>query len=173
MRFNPKDALLLLALCGLALDASSAQQNIPKGKSSDASAWVTGGNAGRERNPIPSRMLGTDDGLSVIAAALESRAHLGFKPDCSHLVHAIYERAGFQYSYVSSSDLYTGINEFQRVKHPQPGDLVVWPGHVGIVINPAQHLFFSTLHSGPGVDSYNAPYWRGRGRARFYRYIKL
>jgi hypothetical protein len=173
MRFNRKSTLLFLTLCGLALDTSSAQQNIQKEKSSEASARVARGNAGRARNPVASRLLGPDDGLSVIAAALESRVHLRFKPDCSHLVHAIYERAGFPYSYVSSSDLYNGIYEFQRVIRPQPGDLVVWPGHVGIVINPAQHFFFSALRSGLGIDSYNAPYWRERGRARFYRYIKL
>jgi cell wall-associated NlpC family hydrolase len=116
--------------------------------------------------------LTTDDGLSVIAAALDSRVRLYSGNDCSHLVHAIYERAGFPYSYVSSSALYAGTKEFQRVKRAQPGDLVVWPGHVGIVVNPARHEFFSTLSSGPGIDTYDAPYWKQRGRLRFYRHIK-
>ena len=104
-----------------------------------------------------SRSLTTDDGLSVIAAALDSRVRLYSGNDCSHLVHAIYARAGFPYSYVSSSALYAGTKEFQRVKRAQPGDLVVWPGHVGIVVNPARHEFFSTLSSGPGIDTYDAP----------------
>jgi hypothetical protein len=43
---------------------------------------------------------------------------------------------------------------------------------VGIVVNPAQHVFFSRLSSGPGIDAYNAPYWKDRGQARFYRYVK-
>jgi hypothetical protein len=28
------------------------------------------------------------------------------------------------------------------------------------------------LHSGPGVDSYDSPYWRQRGQPRFFRYLK-
>jgi len=39
-------------------------------------------------------------------------------------------------------------------------------------VNPAQHSFFSVLHSGPGVDSYDSPYWRQRGQPRFFRYLK-
>jgi cell wall-associated NlpC family hydrolase len=114
--------------------------------------------------------LTADDGLSVIAAALDGRIHLTAKRDCSHLVHAIYVRAGFPYTYMRSSDLYIGTNEFQRVTDPQPGDLVVWRGHVGIVVHPVQHIFFSAMRSGLGIDSYDAPYWKRRGQPRFYRY---
>jgi cell wall-associated NlpC family hydrolase len=124
------------------------------------------------RRSKPPATLTEDDGLSVIAAALDSPTHIGRQNDCSHLVHAIYDRAGFSYPYSSSSDLYEGTDEFRRVKHPQPGDLVVWSGHVGIVVNPAQHAFFSTLTHGPGIDTYDAKYWQGRGPVRFYRYIK-
>ncbi len=116
--------------------------------------------------------MSPDDGLSVIAAALDARVKASRQPDCSHLVHAIYLQAGFPYPYASSSDLYDGMDAFRRVTHPQPGDMVVWPGHVGIVINPAQRLFFSRLRSGPGVDAYDAQYWKQRGQVRFYRYVK-
>ena len=115
--------------------------------------------------------LTQDDGLSVLAAALEARGG-GVRPrDCSHLVHTIYNRAGFSYPYASSSDLYIGTDDFQRVAQPQPGDLAVWKGHVGIVVNPAQGLFFSRLRSGPGIESYDDQYWKHRGPVRFYRYI--
>ncbi|MGC2183614.1 MAG: NlpC/P60 family protein [Terriglobales bacterium] len=110
--------------------------------------------------------------MSVIAAALDARVKASRQPDCSHLVHAIYLQAGFPYPYASSSDLYDGMDDFRRVTRPQPGDMVVWPGHVGIVINPAQRLFFSRLRSGPGVDDYDAQYWKQRGPARFYRYVR-
>ncbi len=116
--------------------------------------------------------LTQDEGLTVIAAALDSRVHASRRIDCSHLVHAIYDEAGFRYPYASSSDLYQGTDEFRRVKHPQPGDLVVWSGHVGIVVNPAQRAVFSTLSHGPGIDTYDAEYWKDRGPVRFYRYIK-
>ncbi len=115
--------------------------------------------------------LTQDDGLSVIAAALDAHVHF-VEHDCSHLVHAIYDRAGFSYPYADSSDLYRGTDQFRRVKHPQPGDLIVWRGHVGIVVSPARHVFFSDLSRGPGIDKYDAQYWKQRGPAKFYRYIK-
>lgn len=118
------------------------------------------------------RSLTEDDRLSLIVAALDARVRQSSGPDCSHLVHAIYQRAGFSYSYAPSSDLYAGVEGFRRVKLPEPGDLIVWRGHVGIVIQPSQHIFFSFMTAGPGIDDYQAAYWKGRGRPRFYRYVK-
>jgi hypothetical protein len=126
----------------------------------------------RESEAIAPWLVSSDQGLTIIAAALESRKPTDSNADCSNLVHAIYERAGFTYSYSNSSELYRGIKEFRRVLHPQPGDLVVWRGHVGIVISPVQHSFFSAMRSGRGVEFYNSPYWRERGRPRFFRYLK-
>jgi hypothetical protein len=117
------------------------------------------------------RLLTSDEGLAVLSAALESRANSDSESDCSHLVHAIYERAGFPYSYANSTSLYAGKPGFERVARPQPGDLVVWPGHVGIAVNPAQRSFFSALRSGLGVEPYDSPYWKERGRPRFLRYV--
>lgn len=149
-------------LCGLALCASWAQEQHRQTRSST--------DANQRRKTV--RTLSPDDGLSVIAAALDSRVRLYSEHDCSHLVHAIYERAGFRYSYASSSDLYFGIEGFRRIARPQPGDLVVWRGHVGIVVRPSRHIFFSFMSAGPGIDDYEAPYWTSRGHARFYRYVK-
>jgi hypothetical protein len=117
-------------------------------------------------------MLTGEEGLAVLGAALKSHPRPSLKSDCSHLVHAIYERAGFPYAYASSAELYTGIAQFRRVFRPQPGDLVVWPGHVGVAVNPAQSLFFSALRSGQGVESYDSAYWKQRGRPHFFRYVK-
>src|SRR5256885_6923928 len=91
--------------------------------------------------------------------------------DCSHLVHDVYEQAGFPYDYVTSRELYIGSANFTRVRAPQPGDLIVWRGHVGIVIDPKQHSFFSFVRSGPDTLFYDSPYWRSRGIARFFRYV--
>lgn len=110
--------------------------------------------------------------MSVMAAALDRKVRLASGGDCSHLVHAVYDRAGFPYTYASSDDLYNGVEGFERVAQPESGDLVVWPGHVGIVIRPSRHIFFSFLSAGPGTDNYSAPYWTGRGRPHFYRYVK-
>ena len=168
MRFNTQRAIVALIVWGFSPHLSSAQRKIPKFGSSNS---IAGEDANRHHRPVASSTLTPDDGLSVIAAALDHRVPPSTR-DCSHLVHSIYVRAGFPYSYLSSSGLYVGTNEFQRVAHAQPGDLVVWRGHVGIVVNPEQHAFFSTLHSGPGIDTYDAPYWKQRGQMRFYRYIK-
>ena len=118
------------------------------------------------------RLLNLSEGLAILGAALESRHRGKSGSDCSHLVQAIYERAGFSYSYVNSSELYAGIDEFRRVATPQSGDLAVWRGHVGIVVNPVQHSFFSLLRSGRGVETYDSSYWKRRGTPRFFRYLK-
>ena len=147
-------------------------QNEPRhARSSNAVLQRTNKEA-QDNDAVLDDALTQDDRLSLIAAALDSRVRRNSQPDCSHLVHAIYERAGFPYAYAPSSDLYRGVDEFQRVKVPEPGDLIVWRGHAGIVIKPAQHIFFSFLTSGPGVDDYQASYWKHRGRPRFYRYVK-
>jgi len=118
------------------------------------------------------KTLTADEGLAVISAALDRRVRRYSGQDCSHLVHAIYERAGFHYAYATSDDLYEGVDKFQRVAQPQPGDLIVWHGHAGIVVRPSRHVFFSFMSAGPSVDDYESPYWVRRGRARFYRYVK-
>jgi len=163
IRVKPMIAILL---CGLALGVSRAQEGPRQTRTSGDERQGATGNYGRKTD----HTLSPDERLSVIAAALDSKARP--ERDCSHLVHAIYERAGFAYAYASSSDLYLGVKGFQRVTRPQPGDLVVWRGHVGIVIRPSRHVFFSLMRTGPGLDDYAAPYWTSRGRARFYRYVK-
>jgi hypothetical protein len=159
--------LQLLMFVAILATASIAQNHEPSSTSSPA----TRNFAGHAKTPAV-RLLTADESLGVLSAALESRANSDSESDCSHLVHAIYERAGFPYPYASSSSLYAGQQEFQRVARPQPGDLVVWPGHVGIVVNPAQRSFFSALRSGLGVEPYDSPYWKERGRPHFLRYVR-
>src|SRR5580765_7160677 len=125
----------------------------------------------RPKRPVK-KTLTKEDRSSVIDVALHSKAARRDGNDCSHLVHAIYQRAGFPYKYADSEDLYAGVEGFQRVPRPQPADLVVWHGHVGIVTRPTKHAFFSFLSTGPQVDDYTSRYWRGRGEPRFYRYVK-
>lgn len=158
MQIGLKPATLAV-FCGLLVCACAAQPSPPRDD-----------NASHGRKAA--QPLNSDDRLAVISAALDSKADRNSGRDCSHLVHTIYERAGFPYTYASSDDLYAGVEGFQRVSHPQPGDLIVWPGHAGIVVRPSRHTFFSFLSAGPGTDDYQSRYWKTRGKPRFYRYLK-
>jgi hypothetical protein len=149
MQGRPKIALSFVLLSLLMVPAALAQES--------------------QHRTTALRPLTRHEGLAIVHAALHSRDR---EADCSHLVHALYERASFPYDYAPSSELYAGIDEFRRVANPQPGDLAVWFGHAGIVVNPAKHSFFSLLSSGPRVDSWDTPYWTQRGRPHFFRYLK-
>lgn len=154
--------LLKIALsASLTLYIASAQQAHASEKASEPKA-----------TPENAQFFDDDDRLSVLAAALDRHVRRTSERDCSHLVHAIYEHAGFPYAYAPSDDIYAGIDGFERVKQPEAGDLIVWRGHVGIVVKPSTHIFFSFMSSGPGTDDYEAPYWKHRGKPRFYRYLK-
>jgi NlpC/P60 family len=117
------------------------------------------------------RLVGVQEGRKIAAAALEQDEPVRASTDCSHLVHQIYSEAGYEYPYASSFDLYAGHGNFRRVRHAQAGDLITWPGHVGIVLDPRQHSFYSLVRSGLQAENYLGPYWRSRGTPRFYRYI--
>ena len=182
MRFCAKGSLFVVLLYlaavrpGLAQEREREQEQVPEKEkriSTKAADGVTRKAPDlKEQRTVP-HLLTPNEGLALVGAALDSRHHHSdFSSDCSHFVHGLYERAGFHYEYASSSDLYQGTAEFRRVSTPQPGDLAVWRGHAGIVVNPAQRSFFSVLHTGPGVDSYDSPYWRQRGQPHFFRYLK-
>ncbi len=91
--------------------------------------------------------------------------------DCSHLVHHLYQRFGLNYAYANSISLYEGVSAFRRVSRPEAGDLIVWRGHVGIVVDPEEQTFVSALRTGVKVSSYASRYWQRRGRPRFLHYV--
>lgn len=92
--------------------------------------------------------------------------------DCSHFVHAVYEALGLDYPYVISRTLYHGVQPFKQITRPESGDLVVWRGHVGIVVDPLRHSFLSSLRSGVKIASYSSKYWTRAGHPRFLRYAQ-
>jgi NlpC/P60 family len=147
---------IFVAVCLLSASAALGQNIRPTSREAPGPRPIAGAE-GRE-------ILAT---ISTMTAEVRSE----FETDCSHLVHDIYKRAGFRYDYVDSHELYTGSTNFTRVRVPQAGDLVVWRGHVGIVIDPQEHSFFSFVRSGPDTQFYDSPYWRSRGIARFFRYV--
>ena len=164
MRAVAKSAVFLLLLHLVSISAVAQHTQASHNLSYRYSGW--------RRSETTFHPLSLDEGLAVLGAALDSRHYRVFTSDCSHFVHGLYQLAGFPYTYAPSIDLYFGIDQFERVNAPQAGDLIVWRGHVGIVVNPAQHSFFSLLRYGVGVEHYDSPYWRRRGHPRFFRYVK-
>jgi len=129
-----------------------------------------GGDLG-SRSESDLRLVTWNEGVEVIRVAWQNLSKFDSPIDCSHLVNEIYELAGLHYPYATSNQLYAGVDGFERVRTPQPADLIVWPGHVGLVVNPQEHSFYSSLNSGLKIDSYDAPAWRARGPARFFRFL--
>src|SRR5690242_8469102 len=95
--------------------------------------------------PAGFRLLSLKEGRAIVQEMAWADDEEGLAPDCSHLVHTLYEQTGHPYPYTSSLDLYRGTSHFIRVRSPQPGDLIVWRGHVGIVVDPKEHSFFSSV----------------------------
>jgi hypothetical protein len=114
--------------------------------------------------------LSVEEGRSIVEVAWQQDPPDAGMRDCSHTVHQIYASAGYEYPYASSFEIYAGNENFERVKNPRAGDLIAWPGHVGIVVDPLQHSFYSLVRTGLESQDYESPYWRSRGRPRFYRY---
>lgn len=117
------------------------------------------------------RMLTLKEERAIVKATRTHDAYDADVRDCSHTVHQIYAAAGYEYPYASSFDLYRGTANFVLVTHPQPGDLIVWPGHAGIVLSAKKHSFYSLVSTGLEAQNYRGRYWRGRGQPHFYRYI--
>ncbi|HKV22955.1 MAG TPA: NlpC/P60 family protein [Candidatus Acidoferrum sp.] len=117
------------------------------------------------------RLLSLAEGRSILDVAWQAEQQGSEMRDCSHVVHQIYRDAGFEYPYASSYQIYAGDRNFARVKHPHAGDIVAWRGHVGIVVDPQRHSFYSLVRTGLEEQSYEAPYWKSRGTPRFYRFV--
>ena len=140
-----------------------------------ACLMTIGSAAGQVATPVhesnsAARLLNLEEGRSIVNVAWQEDLPKSGMRDCSHVVHQIYEDAGFEYPYASSFEIYAGNGNFVRVKYAHAGDLVAWRGHVGIVVDPVQHSFYSLVRTGLEQQDYRAPYWRSRGTPRFYRY---
>jgi len=124
-----------------------------------------------ERRTKPTwRLITIEEGRSIVGAAWAEEQPATGTQDCSHWVRAVYRKAGFEYPYDSSFELYEGNENFIRVRFPHSGDLIVWPGHVGIVEDPSLHSFYSLVKTGLEEQNYEGTYWKSRGKPRFYRY---
>jgi hypothetical protein len=152
MKLMLKFAPAMLSLC-FAVAASAAQSQSTSGVDYGDTVLVS-----------------AEQGQALADFAMQSGPRVRPKPDCSHLVHLLYARAGLIYPYEDSRVLYRGVDDFERVKTPQPGDLAVWLGHVGIVLSPEDKTFLSSVRSGIITESWTAPHWARRGHPHFFRY---
>jgi cell wall-associated NlpC family hydrolase len=125
----------------------------------------------QQQDDATARLASRLEGETIVETAWELRRGLSPKPDCSHFVKDVYERAGVEYDYANSIALFEGIDGFQRVYRAQPGDIVVWQGHMGIVIDGDEHTFYSSVNKGFAIEDYRSHYWVGRGHPRFFRYL--
>ena len=133
--------------------------------------WVAALLPATAANPVSStRYAGRSPDPRGLVLELGMRFHKT-KLDCSHFVHALYDRVGLPYHYGTSRSLYGGTRTFHRVIQPEPGDLVAWRGHIGIVVNPVKHSFLSALRSGVKISSYESSYWKLRGHPHFLHYV--
>lgn len=119
---------------------------------------------------VAERLLTGTEGSAVAQEAIRYEGARRFT-DCSHFVHRVFASLGLEYAYATSNQLYRGSDAFEHVRRPQAGDLIVWRGHVGVVVDPDERTFFSAVTSGMRTHSYSSPYWTRRGKPRFYRYL--
>lgn len=165
--------VLALLAGAILIPPAAAQEGTRQETSREPQSGVpaTGQQPQTAQPPPKWRLLTRAEGRSIISVAWQHDQPVASSQDCSHLVHEIYSAAGYAFPYATSFALYAGDVNFARVKHPQPGDVIAWPGHVGIVVNPATHSFFSLVRSGAEEEDYTSHYWRSRGQARFYRFL--
>jgi cell wall-associated NlpC family hydrolase len=145
-------ALRAICVCVISAVSAEAQTALPA----------------KENSPN-ARLMSVAEGRVIVRTAFQGDEREQGARDCSHVVQAVFATAGFAYPYASSFEIYSGGENFARVKYPRAGDVIAWPGHVGIVVNPAQHSFFSLVRTGLEEQDYESVYWRSRGRPRFYR----
>ncbi len=105
--------------------------------------------------------------------------------DCSHFVYQVINGARKNVAtatnapepqivdYRSTSTI-EASGLFISVSIPQAGDLVMWDGHVGIIIDPGAGSFIGAQTStGVAEANYKSGYWKDRGVTGYLRFIYL
>ncbi len=73
------------------------------------------------------------------------------------------------------ADQFPASERFVKVESPLRGDLIHWPGHIGIVLDPDRGEFIGSQSStGVAAASYSKGYWHGQSSGKrpdcFLRY---
>jgi cell wall-associated NlpC family hydrolase len=89
--------------------------------------------------------------------------------DCSHFVWEVIKAAGHpQAPYVSTSHV-PGSAYYSGVDVPAAGDIILWDGHMGIILDTTTGIFIGAQSGGVDEASYKNGYWAKRSH-KFYRY---
>ncbi len=90
--------------------------------------------------------------------------------DCSHFVHHVYRQSGISYPYTTTHGDWKKAG-FVHTQNPQRGDLILWKGHVGIVVDPERKIFIGAQKStGVAEASYAAGKYWGQRTHSFLRH---
>jgi cell wall-associated NlpC family hydrolase len=104
-------------------------------------------------------------------------APTGRSIDCSGFVVAVHQRVfpGADLKRERDNVAAIAISPLWRdVTTPQAGDIVLWDGHVGIVVDPAAQKFIgSQTSTGVAIARYGTGYWKNRGVTGFRRWATL
>src|SRR5882762_1982215 len=117
MEFHVKNVLWLLLLC-LAISGADGQEAQGQQELRNGPNDRTRDQKDMQLTSSGSRALTQSEGLAILRTAMDFRTRRKSSGDCSHFVHGLYQRAGFPYTYASSSELYSGVGDFRRVTNP-------------------------------------------------------
>lgn len=81
---------------------------------------------------------------------------------CNQFVVAVLREAVDPDFPMILADQFTSSEHFVKVEEPRRGDLVHWPGHIGIIVDANSGEFIgSQTSTGVAMASYKSGYWNG------------
>lgn len=81
---------------------------------------------------------------------------------CNQFVLAVLRKAVDANFPDLRADDFPSSDKFTKVESPLRGDLIHWPGHIGIVLDPNRGEFIgSQTSTGVAAASYSKGYWNG------------
>ena len=103
--------------------------------------------------------------------------------DCSHFVYQVFNAARAktapkdsspQVLHYRNTSTIESSGLFIAVEMPKPGDLILWGGHVGIVVDAKTGTFIGAQTStGEATAYYNSGYWATKAGKHFLRFVYL